>query len=744
MPRTFTRNPRHAGWTPDAYQQAIIDSTSDAIRVVGLAGSGKTQTIAQRLINRVHAGTDPDRILIIAFDDAGKSVFSNKLQELDATIPFQHIRTMDELGGIVLRNVMHQHAWTVDPAAADRIADAIPIAYAGWEPQFHVANHDIFYALKTQTFAGQLTAERQSQAARWLYQSYFRRERSLEGNVASHASRATPDHISMMMPYVVAFMQYEDELFAQGILGREDQRIRAFNGLLRNKKFRDQVQAATDHIIVDEAQDLNRSEALLIRQFLGDQTSILLAGDDDQTVHAYRQAQSVFLRQPRRHFGRHFQTYDLQLNYRSPQQVLDPATRLIGHNNERISKAPQAVRQERGNLGTVASTTHLHLEMQVVKQVRQALQSAKKRQRKSRQREDLALLVMTNDEMVSWKGVLLRAGIAVREASGSVTTPAVEVLPMRMAKGREWHTVFLPTLQDTKLPGPVRTLDDLEDARRLLYMAITRSRNDVVFGFTWDDQLPPLTMVRGEVVGTNGPSRLLHEAGVIDVGLHPHIIVEPTISPQVNRPAWEVPEAESPQPPSSTQRHPKAPAAPSVTTEILIRSPKLPSAPPERASSTGRHQHPRERIMLAEQRLVEGDVQFAVIGAAALLWEYLNDILPSQPVHGRMPTFEQRLDQAASLDRISMQQKRDIHQILDVERMAQSSSRAEDITLEQGRSVLLQVARIAEKHWRLPGLADSLFRASPSVESGHYHLHDRPIGGLSRDIEGSGSTSLPL
>lgn len=55
--------------------------------------------------------------------------------------------------------------------------------------------------------------------------------------------------------------------------------------------------------------------------------------------------------------------------------------------------------------------------------------------------------------------------------------PRLQIMSIHRAKGLEWHTVFVPCCADDQLPAANH--DNLEEERRLLYVAITRSKKQL-------------------------------------------------------------------------------------------------------------------------------------------------------------------------------------------------------------------------------------------------------------------------
>lgn len=100
------------------------------------------------------------------------------------------------------------------------------------------------------------------------------------------------------------------------------------------------------HILVDEFQDINPLDLALIDKIAkANRATLTIVGDDDQAIFEWRGASPKFILEPELHFGREFKTYTLQVNYRSPRNVVYHSQKLISHNANRVPKKVKACRQ---------------------------------------------------------------------------------------------------------------------------------------------------------------------------------------------------------------------------------------------------------------------------------------------------------------------------------------------------------------------------------------------------------------
>ena len=143
-------------------------------------------------------------------------------------------------------------------------------------------------------------------------------------------------------PVARTFAAYEAEIRRRGGLDFDDLVARALRLLEQNDAVLATWRSKCAHLLVDEAQDLDRAQLRLALLLAAPGNRIFLVGDDDQSIYGWR------LADVRRLLGLADQALpgllrvDLETNYRCPAPVLDRAVRLVEHNVERFAKTIRA------------------------------------------------------------------------------------------------------------------------------------------------------------------------------------------------------------------------------------------------------------------------------------------------------------------------------------------------------------------------------------------------------------------
>lgn len=212
------------------------------------------------------------------------------------------------------------------------------------------------------------------------------------------------------------------------------------------------VQARYRYIFVDEFQDVSDDNFRLLKCLLPDKGGNLFAvGDDWQAIYGFRNARVGYTVNIQRYFPEAM-IHRLTLNYRSRKEILSLSEKLIRRNRFRTRKRLVARRGGGGVVGfhVVGS---MEQEAEVIAGIL------------AREDPDAGLAVLYRN---NWQGVFLHGKIMLDENLGSI-----HFMTMHASKGLEFDTVVIAGISDDIIPDPE---NDVEEERRLLYVACTRAR----------------------------------------------------------------------------------------------------------------------------------------------------------------------------------------------------------------------------------------------------------------------------
>lgn len=133
------------------------------------------------------------------------------------------------------------------------------------------------------------------------------------------------------------YTKYQKILKENNSLDFDDLIIFTINIFKEFKEVLYYYQTKFKHILVDEYQDVNKMQYEFLKLLFTKVRKFTLVGDDDQSIYSFRGASVEFIDKIYEDF-KELKTIKLEKNYRSPQEILDVANRLIKFNKRRSEK----------------------------------------------------------------------------------------------------------------------------------------------------------------------------------------------------------------------------------------------------------------------------------------------------------------------------------------------------------------------------------------------------------------------
>lgn len=131
--------------------------------------------------------------------------------------------------------------------------------------------------------------------------------------------------------------RYRAMKIRQQVMDYDDQLEYAYLALRKYPSLLAYFQQKYPHIQVDEAQDVSLIQHRIIRLLAGDSGSLLLVGDEDQSIYGFRAAYPQALLEFES-FYPDGQVLTIEQNYRSVGTIIEGANRLIRFNRDRHDK----------------------------------------------------------------------------------------------------------------------------------------------------------------------------------------------------------------------------------------------------------------------------------------------------------------------------------------------------------------------------------------------------------------------
>ena len=133
------------------------------------------------------------------------------------------------------------------------------------------------------------------------------------------------------------YAKYDAELKKNNALDFDDLLMKTLKLLRHNERVKSYYQNLFHYILVDEFQDTNTVQYLILKELVGVHNNLFVVGDEDQSIYSWRGANIENIRNFIKDFS-NVKVYKLEQNYRSTQNILNCANKLIAHNESRIEK----------------------------------------------------------------------------------------------------------------------------------------------------------------------------------------------------------------------------------------------------------------------------------------------------------------------------------------------------------------------------------------------------------------------
>ncbi len=292
-------------------QAAVARLGKGAYLVDAAAGVGKTTAVTERTIQLVENGVDPNRILQVTFT----------------------VKAAQEMADRVFKRTGRRPMWATNfHRLCTRLLRQFP--ELGVAKDFGIADED-----DVKKIIRSLLKSVAPDADAKKYTIYIRDQVARNRELSMWSDREP-----------LTFAARKDPLIAQLALDfearlREDNKIdfdlmlyAVARGLRRDPELRGRIAGLWDFIMVDEFQDTDPVQLDILKS-ISPHGNVVGVGDMDQGVYRFRGAEPRNMRFFVDHFGA--KVLPLQINYRSREEILDLANKVIRNNPDRYPKVMQ-------------------------------------------------------------------------------------------------------------------------------------------------------------------------------------------------------------------------------------------------------------------------------------------------------------------------------------------------------------------------------------------------------------------
>jgi DNA helicase-2/ATP-dependent DNA helicase PcrA len=367
----------------DAQRQAVAAPLGRQLVLAG-AGSGKTRVLVHRIAWLIQVErASPHSILSVTFTNKAAAEMRHRIEQLLGMSPQgMWVGTFHGLAHRLLR--------------------------AHWQEAGLSQNFQILDSDDQQRIVKRVIRELGLDEQRWPARQaqWFINGQKDEGLRPQHIQAAGDLFLSTMRSIYEA---YEAACARAGVIDFSELLLRALDLWRNNPSLLEHYQRRFQHLLVDEFQDTNAVQYAWLKHLAQNGASLMVVGDDDQSIYGWRGAKIENIQQFNEDFSA--EIIRLEQNYRSTDTILKAANGLIAHNFGRLGKELWTDTGE-GDAITLYAGFNEHDEARYI------VETIESEFKKGTTRREMAILYRSNAQSRVLEEALLREKIPYRIYGG--------------------------------------------------------------------------------------------------------------------------------------------------------------------------------------------------------------------------------------------------------------------------------------------------------------------------------------
>ena len=296
-------------------QRDAVQTMSGPVLILAGAGSGKTKTLTHRIANLIANGVLPSEILALTFTNKAAREMRERLAKLlGRENSFSFMPWMGTFHSICVKMLR------------------IEAESVGLDKSFVIYDTDdrlalIKRAMKELQISDKSVKPKAAEAAI----SKAKNDGKMPDEMLADAYYPNQQQIARV------YERYEDMRKKADAVDFDDLLLYVARLLRERKDIREKWQNRFKHILIDEYQDTNHIQYQIVKLLVNEERNICCVGDDWQSIYSWRGADFTNIL----NFERDFpgaKVIKLEQNYRSTQNILDAAQKVITKNTQRSDK----------------------------------------------------------------------------------------------------------------------------------------------------------------------------------------------------------------------------------------------------------------------------------------------------------------------------------------------------------------------------------------------------------------------
>lgn len=293
-------------------QQIAVNHFEGPCLVIAGAGSGKTRVLTKRIINLIEKGIRPQNILAITFTNKAAGEMRERLYKSNTLgVENVFVGTFHSFGLKIIRE-------NLDKLNLDRNFTILD-------------SDDVISIIKKIMKSNGIDPKNVNPSYVKNRISYIKNELLSDKEITLYFSESNEEVISQI------YREYCDILNKNNSVDFDDLLLLPTRLFQKNDDILDKYQEHFKYILIDEYQDTNKVQYIMTKLLSSKYRNLFAVGDPDQSIYMFRGANYKNIL--------NFETdypdariIPLLINYRSTQNILNVANKVIANNTERAEK----------------------------------------------------------------------------------------------------------------------------------------------------------------------------------------------------------------------------------------------------------------------------------------------------------------------------------------------------------------------------------------------------------------------
>jgi DNA helicase-2/ATP-dependent DNA helicase PcrA len=304
-------------------QRQAVTTTEGPVLVVAGPGSGKTRVLTYRIAHLIERGTAPWEVLALTFTNKAAREMKARIETVvGKRASYIWAGTFHSLFARILR------------------VEAKHIGYPG--------NFTIYDTDDTKSLIGSIVKEMNLDKQVYGANAIKNRISSAKSSLitpklyAANETLLAEDKMANMPLVHRIYSAYVARCKQAGAMDFDDLLFRLFELLQNHPEVAQKYREKFKYVLVDEFQDTNTLQYAIVKklvQYPNSPRNICVVGDDAQSIYAFRGATIQNILDFENDFGQYgIQTFKLEQNYRSTENIVNTANAVISYNKRQIQK----------------------------------------------------------------------------------------------------------------------------------------------------------------------------------------------------------------------------------------------------------------------------------------------------------------------------------------------------------------------------------------------------------------------